>query len=60
MLHWWGFSPAHYQRERKRKLDQKKKKKKNPLNLLTVKLVKEKNKEQKTEDLNPGEHSEAA
>ena len=28
MLHWWGFSPAHYQREREREKERKTDKKK--------------------------------
>lgn len=33
MLHWWGFSPAHYQRERERerKKNRQKKKKDNKI-----------------------------
>lgn len=28
MLHWWGFSPAHYQRERERERKKNRQKKK--------------------------------
>lgn len=33
MLHWWGFSPAHYQRERERERKKNRQKKKKIIKL---------------------------